>query len=335
VRVPMNWKWLIKRIALAVATLIVIIIITWALLEYSPNSPANYVEQLISPQNFATNPQIYVTLENYLNTLKPHGNPFFQSMSFLWNVLHGNMGASIIYSVPTTQLIAQYLPWTLLVVLTSNVISFLLGTRFGQKLAYWRGNSKDSFFTLLLAIMRAVPVYIYGAVLLFVLGYVLKVFPVTGGAYIGKPGFNPIFIGSVLYYAFLPILTLTLVNFAGWVLQMRANTINVLGEDFVNYAEVRGLRRSIVEKKYIGRNSILPLYTSLIITIAFSFGGVVFIEQTFSYPGIGSLLVSSISNNDYPVEMGILIIITAAVIVGNLIADLTYSFLDPRVKVGE
>ena len=90
-----------------------------------------------------------------------------------------------------------------------------------------------------------------------------------------------------------------------------------------------------MEKKYIGRNSILPLYTSLIITIAFSFGGVVFIEQTFSYPGIGSLLVSSISNNDYPVEMGILIIITAAVIVGNLIADLTYSFLDPRVKVGE
>lgn len=166
----------------------------------------------------------------------------------------------------------------------------------------------------------------------------MKYRPLSKGAFttsIGKPGFNPIFIGSVLYYAFLPILTLTLVNFAGWVLQMRANTISVLGEDFVNYAEVRGLRRSIVEKKYIGRNSILPLYTSLIITIAFSFGGVVFIEQTFSYPGIGSLLVSSISNNDYPVEMGILIIITAAVIVGNLIADLTYSFLDPRVKVGE
>ncbi len=332
----MNYKWLIRRIASVIIAVFFTVVISWALLEYSPYSPANYIMQFINPQDFAQKPGLYVSLVQYLNTLRPHGNPFINAVNYIGNILHGNLGVSIVTDVPVAEIIAQALPWTLFIVTTSIIISFFIGIRLGQKLAYIRGSKTDSTSTVSLSILRAVPVYVYAALLVFVLGFIYHVFP-TGGAYSIKvtPGLNFPFIASVLYHAFLPIVTLTLVNLVGWILHMRANTISVLGEDFVNFAEISGVKKNIIESKYIGKNAILPLYTSLIIAIGFSFGGSLFVEQTFSYPGVGNLLITAITSNDYPTEMGVFIILIVAVIVGNLIADLTYSFLDPRVKVGE
>ncbi|WP_338604375.1 ABC transporter permease [Sulfolobus tengchongensis] len=332
----MNYKWLIRRLASAILAIFVTIVISWALLEFSPYSPANYIMQFISPQDFAQKPALYASLIQYLNTLRPHGNPIINAVNYISNVLHGNLGVSIISDVPVTQLIASALPWTLFIVVTSLLISFFLGIRIGQKLGYIRGSKADSATTVSLSILRSIPVYIYAVLLVYILGFTFHVLP-TGGAYSINvtPGLNLPFIISVLYHALLPIVTLTLVNLVGWILQMRANTIYVLGEDFVNFAEISGIKKDIIEKKYIGKNAILPLYTSLIIAIGFSFSGSVFVEQTFSYPGVGLLLINAITSNDYPTEMGVFIIIIAAVVIGNLIADLTYSFLDPRAKVGE
>lgn len=332
----MNYKWLIRRLASVIIAMFVTIVISWALLEYSPYSPANYIMQFVNPQDFAQKPELYSSLIQYLNTLRPHGNPLINAVNYINNVIHGNLGLSIVSDVPVAQIIAAALPWTLFIVTTSILISFFLGIRIGQKLAYIRGSKTDSITTVSLSILRAVPIYVYAALLVFVLGFVYHVFP-TGGAYSPNltPGLNLGFIISVIYHAVLPILSLTLVNLVGWILHMRANTISVLGEDFVNFAEIAGVKKSIIEKKFIGKNAILPLYTSLIIAIGFSFGGSLFVEQTFSYPGVGDLLITAITSNDYPTEMGVFIILIAAVIIGNLIADLTYSFLDPRAKIGE
>lgn len=343
----MNYKWLARRLASALIAIFATIVISWALLEFSPYSPANYIMQFINPQDYATKPGLYVSLEQYLNTLRPHGNPFINAINYIGNVLHGNLGVSIVTDVPVATIIAAALPWTLFIVTTSILISFFLGIRLGQKLAYIRGSKTDSISTVSLSILRAVPVYVYAALLVFTLGFIYHVFP-TGGAF--SPNINPVFespfvgsgfhhdivfIASILYHAFLPIVTLTIINLVGWILHMRANTISVLGEDFVNFAEIAGVKKDIIESKFIGKNAILPLYTSLIIAIGFSFGGSLFVEQTFSYPGVGDLLITAITSNDYPTEMGVFIILIVAVIVGNLIADLTYSFLDPRAKVGE
>ncbi|MEM3759422.1 MAG: ABC transporter permease [Saccharolobus sp.] len=332
----MNYKWLARRLASAVIAIFVTIVISWALLEFSPYSPANYITQFINPQDFAQKPELYTSLIQYLNTLRPHGNPFINAINYISNFLHGNLGVSIVTDVPVVKIIASALPWTLFIVTTSILISFFIGIRLGQKLAYIRGSKADSISTVSLSILRSVPIYVYAALLIFALAFVYHIFP-TGGAYspYTTPGLNLPFIASVLYHAFLPILTLTLVNLVGWILQMRANTISVIGEDFVNFAEVAGVKKNTIESKYIGKNAILPLYTSLIIAIGFSFGGSLFVEQTFSYPGIGDWLIISITSNDYPTEMGIFVILIAAVIIGNVIADLTYSFLDPRAKVGE
>lgn len=327
--------YLIRRAILSVVTILVTIIISWLLLEYSPQTPANF---LLSQFNLAafSGPgaqEFYQSLESYLETIRPGGNPVIQGLKYLWNFLHGNFGVSIVYEVPVSAMIAQALPWTIFVVSTSILISFLLGVRIGEKMGYKRGTLIDSFLTMLFTILRSIPIYILGTLLLFFLGFVYHVFP-TGGAYSLKvtPSFNFPFIVSVLYHAALPIFTLTFINLMGWALQMRANTIYTLGEDYVTFAEIRGVREDRIETKYVGRNSILPLYTSLIISISFSFGGSVFVEQIFSYPGIGLMLYNSIMNNDYPVEMGIFVIIVFSVVVGVFLADLTYSLLDPRVR---
>jgi peptide/nickel transport system permease protein len=168
-----------------------------------------------------------------------------------------------------------------------------------------------------------------------VFGFYLHWFP-THGAYGNNvvPGFNLPFIASVLYHAAMPIFTLFFAFFGSWALSMRGNTISQLGEDYVTYAEARGLPSSVV-RKYVGRNALLPLYTMLIISLGFSFGGSVFVEQTFSYPGVGNLYVTALYNSDWLLAMGILVIIVVAIVLGMVIADLTYSLIDPRVRAGE
>ncbi len=187
--------------------------------------------------------------------------------------------------------------------------------------------------TQFITVKRSIPIYVYAAIFLLFLGFYLHWFPVAGAYSAGVViGFNLPFIASVLYHAFLPIFTLTFATFGHWALSMRGNTISQLGEDYVSYAEMRGLPSGWIAHNYVGRNSLLPLYTSIIIALGFSFGGTVFVETTFSYPGIGELYTTALSNNDWPLAMGILIIIVFAIVIGMIIADLTYSLLDPRVR---
>ncbi|MFP3218731.1 MAG: ABC transporter permease [Acidianus sp.] len=329
----MNKRWLIRRIAMSFITILVTIIISWVLIEYSPESPANAILSNIRA-NLAANPkfaEIYESEVQYYESLVPHGNPVIEALTYIANVLRGNLGLDVITEVPVTKLIAQALPWTIFVVSTSLIISFFLGIRIGQKMGYKRGTKIDSALMSTFTVMKSIPIYISGALLLYILGYNLHWFP-TGGAYCPCVPMGLTFIGCVLYHSALPILTLTLANLATWALHMRANTIYTLGEDYVTFAEIRGVKDKTIETKYVGRNALLPLYTSLIIGIGFSFGGSVFIEEIFSYPGVGHLLYNAITNNDYTLEMGIFIIIITAVVFGVLIADLTYSLIDPRVR---
>ncbi|BCU69965.1 ABC transporter permease [Stygiolobus caldivivus] len=331
----MNKAWLIRRVAMAFLTIIITIIISWVLIEYSPNSPANALLTNLRVTE-ASNPkfaQIYASELQFYNDLVPHGNPVIEAFNYIWQVLHGNLGLDVISEEPVTTIIATSLPWTIFIVSTSLLISFFLGIRVGQKMGYKRGSKVDSSLTTFFTLLRSIPLYISGALFLFILGFELHWFP-TGGAYSASitPGLSLPFIVSVLYHAILPISTLTLANLAGWALHMRANTIYTLGEDYVSFAEIRGVRDKLIETKYVGRNALLPLYTSLIISIGFSFGGSVFVEEIFSYPGVGNLLYYAITNNDYTLEMGIFIIIITAVVVGVLLADLTYSLIDPRVR---
>lgn len=346
----MNWKYLARRIGIALSTIFFVLMLTYLLFELSPLKPIDYLLNqlgLVPTQSgglaamrgsllgSTLSQQQYEQIIAYLETFLPHGNPVINVLKYIYNILRGNWGVSLIYIEPVTVLIGSALPWTLFVVATANILNFFVGVYLGQLMAYNRGKKADQVLTQFITVKRAIPIYIYAAVFLMVFGFYLHVVPTAGAYGVNvKPGLNLPFLLSVLRHAAMPIFTLFFATFGGWALAMRGNVISQLGEDYVTYAEARGLPSRYIRSRYVGRNALLPLYTSLIISIGFSFAGSVFVEQTFSYPGVGSLYVNALTNSDWMVAMGVLFIIVTAIAVGMIVADLTYSLIDPRVRVG-
>ena len=147
-----------------------------------------------------------------------------------------------------------------------------------------------------------------------------------------QPGWSWEFISSVLYHAFLPALTIIISSFAGWVLAMRNMTVTVLGEDYVTLAEAKGLPRRKVLLRYGARNAILPSITGFALSLGAVVGGSMLTEVIFNYPGVGYTLFRAVQNQDFPLMQGLFLVISLAVIIANLLADIVYIFLDPRTR---
>jgi peptide/nickel transport system permease protein len=263
---------------------------------------------------------------------KPIGE---QYILYITNLLQGNLGVSIFYmNIPVTEIVAEGLSWTVYILSISLTSSFLIGLGIGIALAYYRGSIFDSIMSSISTFFHAVPNYILALFLLFYLAFGARMFP-THSAYSiwVEPGFTWEFISSVLHHSVLPLVSMIVTSFGFWALNMKGSTISVLGEDYVVAAEARGLSKRRVMFSYVGRNAILPLFTSFAISLGYIFGGATLIEQHFSYPGVGRYLLTSINRRDYVLMQGFFLIITFAVVLSNFIADILYSRLDPRVRV--
>src|SRR5207245_2657299 len=153
------------------------------------------------------------------------------------------------------------------------------------------------------------------------------------GAYTSglEPGFTPAFIADIFYHAALPITIYFLTPLGHWILSMRSATLSALEEDYVTAARARGLSDGRIRTAYVGRNAVLPLVTQLAISVGFIVGGAAVIEQLFAYQGVGKRLLDSVTQRDYPVIQGVVLLTTISVVVANLAADLLYSKLDPRI----
>jgi peptide/nickel transport system permease protein len=259
-----------------------------------------------------------------------------QFLDYLSGLLRGDMGRSISSFAPVSDIIVKSLPWTVFVSSIALALSFSIGTIMGLVLAYKRGTVFEGFTISTLTILGAVPNYIMALVLFYILTIIFPIFPMRG-AYDSHiaPGLTLEFIGSVLVHAALPVASYVLTDFSGWALGIRSMAITTLKEDYVTVAQARGLKDSTVVTKYVGRNSILPQFTSLILSIGFMFGGSALVENVFTYPGIGRFFASAVSVRDYPLLQGLFLTLSVTVISANLLADILYSRLDPRVRVGD
>lgn len=181
--------------------------------------------------------------------------------------------------------------------------------------------------------VRPIPYYIMALVLLILLAFLFPIFPMAGGYSMGaKIGFNLRFFSDLLRHAFLPIMSMVLLEIGGWFLQMRNVASNIVEEDYVVYAEASGLPKAKIVFFYIMRNAIIPQLTGLALNLGFIFGGALITEIVFSYPGIGYLLYSAILAGDYNLIMGINIFSIVGVSTAMLLIDLVYPLLDPRVR---
>lgn len=267
-----------------------------------------------------------------------NASPIEQYLGYMGQLARLDLGQSI--TSTGTQVLDQilrFLPWTLFSAGLGLLVSFILGFIAGMLMAYYRNSPLDYVLSFISSVMSAVPNYIWGLMILVVFGVQLQWFSIgeARGTYDPRltPAFTPEFIIDVLEHALLPVITYVLGTIGAWMLSTKSSTVSVLGEDYVNIAEARGLPQSRILTAYVGRNASLPLFTLLAISIGFVLGGSVLIEELYVYKGLGSFLFKSISDRDYTSMQGVFLVITISVVLSNLLADLLYGRLDPRIRI--
>lgn len=260
-----------------------------------------------------------------------------QYLVYLSNLFHGHLGISLTYyPVPVSKIIEESLPWTLGLMGVATVMSVFLGILLGIFTAWHRGSKWDAALPILSTFTAALPYFWLGLIMLYVLGYLWHVFPIAH-AYSTSltPSFTFGFISNMLYHAILPALTIVISSIGGWLLGMRNNMIQTLGEDYVLFGEARGLSPRRLMFQYAARNAILPSMTGFAMAIGFVVGGALLTEIVFSYPGLGYQLLAAVQNEDYPLMQGLFLIIAFAVLLANFVVDMLYGKLDPRTRGGQ
>jgi len=296
--------------------------------------PGNAVQSVMSK---FTNlqPAAYKALQALLG-VGHAGSIWSQYVSYLNDIFHFNFGTDVSqYPASVSSLLAQTLPWTIVLVGTATVIAFLIGTGLGIVAGWRHGGSLDRVLPGLM-FLQAIPYFFFALILVDLLAVKTHVFP-TGQGYDNGliPGWHADFIGSAIFHSLLPALTIILTSIAGWMLQMRNVMITTIGEDYVIAAQAKGLSSRRVVFSYAARNALLPQLQGFGLAVGFVISGALVMEIVFSYPGIGLLLLNAVTSNDYPLMQAIFLVITFAVLIANLIVDMIIVFADPRARTRE
>lgn len=256
-----------------------------------------------------------------------------QYLNYLYDALHLDFGYSLAYfPARVKDQIAGALPWTIGLFGVATIIAFLLGSLSGALLAWPKAPKCLQYILPLVLTLSAVPYYLLGLVLLFLFAFTIRWFPLSGGYSIGViPEFSFDFIWDVLHHSLLPGLAMFLTGVGFWALQMRGLMVLGLEENYITFAEAKGLKGSRIFFRYAVRNVLLPQVTALAIALGQVISGAILVEIVFGYPGLGTLLLKAVSGFDYNLISGIVFIIILIIAISTLIVDLICPFLDPRI----
>jgi ABC-type dipeptide/oligopeptide/nickel transport system permease component len=324
-------RYYVKRISQAIITILATMTLSFGVIRLIPGGPADYLAAQIRQQagGSISRARLHRLVELYtnVNPEQPIWKAYIDYMTDL--LLHFDFGRSIYWSKPVWEVLGPAIPWTMFVSLFSLVIGTIMVFLIGGFLAVHEGDRFDTVGSYFVIFSDSIPYYIVALVLLFVFGFQLDWFPSSGRMNPETtPGFNLPFMLGVLHHAALPIISFALTAWGG--LEFRAHCTRIIGEDYVDLAELRGLPSSRIQLRYIGWNSMLPMYTGLMAGLATLFGGSVIMEQIFRYRGMGWYFYQATLARDYPTIMAAVILFTVVTVIGLLIADLTYGFIDPR-----
>jgi peptide/nickel transport system permease protein len=230
-------------------------------------------------------------------------------------------------------MIGQAMPYTVSLLLTAVIISWIFGNLFGALSSYYPKNKALHVIEVVGQAVRPIPYYIVAIVLLVVFAFFIPIFPFSGAYDVGtRPSWTLEFVWIFIQHSILPASTLVLVGFGGWFIGMKSLTSNIISEDYVVYAETAGLKENKILRHYIMRNALLPQLTGLALSLGTVFSGALIMEVVFGYPGIGSLTMVAVYRNDYSMIMGIAIYSIIGVATAVFLMDLIYPLFDPRVR---
>jgi len=332
------WMWdrpIARSLVRVVITIFLVTTLNFVLIRLMPgNAIDNYIAQIMNEQllSYEDARQQASGLFN-VDLKKPIHEQYFQ---FLGDLAHGNLGTSMLsQGTSVTSIIAAYLPWTLFTVGLGLLLSFTAGTFLGLLAAYRRDSPFDHVVSTVGSILSSIPNYITALLLVVILGTQLRILPIAemrGSSSPGvTPGFHLEYLADILFHAVLPVTVIFIATVGHWLLSMKSATLATLEEDYVTAARARGLSDGRITTAYVGRNAVLPLVSQLAIQAGYVVGGAFFVEVILVYPGIGLRLFKSIEQRDYTVMQGIVLLLTVSVVVANLVADLAYAKLDPRI----
>jgi peptide/nickel transport system permease protein len=257
-----------------------------------------------------------------------------QYLTFLGNAARLDFNYSIAnYPRTVNSMIAEALPWTVALLGTTTLVSFALGTFLGALLGWSRAPRWMRWLMPPLWALHAIPFFLLGLILIYVFAFRFPVLPMFGGYSAGAfPGFTVAFILDLIRHAILPALSIVLVATGGWALSMRGMMVTTQGEDYVTFAEAKGLRSATIFLRYCVRNALLPQATGLALALGQIVSGAVLVEVIFGYPGIGTVLFQAIRENDHFLIQGIVFTVIIALGFATLLLDALYPLLDPRIS---
>ena len=319
------WRFLIKKALITILTIFATLTANFFIFRIMPGDPAKLL--LNDPRLKKENIEL---VKKQLGLDKPLWQ---QYLIYLKESFKGNFGISFVHNIPVSQIIAQRLPQTLLLLSVAIAISTVVGIAVGAICGWKRGSKLDATLLTASLISYMVPTFWIGMVLLMVFSLWLGWFPVGGITTIGGGAGIPKWL-DILRHMFLPTVALVLWYAGEYVILMRGSMLDVMKEDYILTAKAKGLRSLRILKDHAVRNALLPVVTLIALNIGWMVGGCIEVEVVFSWPGMGKLIYDAVLKRDYPVLQGCFVIITITVILANLIADLIYGYIDPRIRRG-
>ncbi|KQL49873.1 ABC transporter permease [Brevibacillus choshinensis] len=314
-------NFLIARLLRGVVTVLVAVTATFLILRVMPGDPTtmmldNRVPEEIRQQllkDFGLDKDLFTQYIIFLKQL------FFQF----------DLGTSFVQRVPVMDVILSRLPWTLILMSVSMLITTLIGIPLGVIAAYRKGSFLDQAINALSILGIALFIPWLGIILLYFLGLKIPWFPIGGAVTVGVEGWD--YIWDATHHLVLPVVSLTIVHLASYVLYMRASTIDVLNEEYIRTARAKGLKERVVLWRHAVRNSLLSTVTMMGLQLGAIVGGAILTETVFAYPGLGRLIYEAVKEHDYPILQGTFLILAVTVVVVNILTDIVYSYLDPKI----
>ncbi|MDT7783602.1 MAG: peptide/nickel transport system permease protein [Pseudonocardiales bacterium] len=325
-------SYYVRKAAFYLAALWAAVTLNFVIPRLLPGNPVDILMAKLQQRGGTVDPAARKAYETLLGT-GGGGSVFREYFAYLGNLLRGELGVSVsAFPAEVSDVIAGSLPWTVVLVGLSTLLSFLLGVGLGAVVGWKRGTWLDSLVPAT-TVLSAVPYFWLALILVALLSTGLGWFPLNGGYdVVLDPGWSGEFLGSAIYHGILPALTIVISSVGGWLLGMRNMMVSAMSEDYVLTARAKGLKDSRIMIRYAARNAVLPSVAGFAISLGFVVSGSIVTELVFSYPGIGSKLLQAVQNNDYALMQGIFLVITIAVLGANLVVDLLYGLVDTRTR---
>lgn len=310
-----------QRVVQALPSVLVVVTIGFLLLNLAPGDPVNYLVGDIADKGLVEMIRARLGLDQPLHV---------RYWTYITNVLQGQLGRSFIFGRPVSDLILSRVGPTLLLFFTQFIISTLIGVTLGALAAYKKGSVLDKAVITLSIWWYSIPVFWSGQLLLLLFAVNLRWLPSYGMRSIVAPEGGELV--DLIRHLILPATTLALLNMALIARMARSSMVEALQQDYILTARAKGVSERLIVARHALRNALLPVVTILGLDLGRTLSGSVLVETVFSWPGIGRLMYDSIATRDYPVVLGLFIVTSTVVVLANLIADITYAFLDPRIR---